>query len=65
VLKRSQRAVYDAAKENISGRKNEGTYFIGDIFDAIDEPISIAWMHIGPNGNSIVAGKIFEVLNTQ
>jgi len=62
VFIKSQKAVYEAAKTQLSGRENEKIYFLGDIFDDIDEPIYIDWMHIGPNGNAIVARRIFENL---
>ena len=63
VLIKSQKAVYEAAKARLTGRQNEAIYFLGDIFDELDEPIYIDWMHIGPNGNKIVARRMFEYLN--
>ena len=65
VLVNSQKAVYEAAKARLSGREAEGIYFLGDVFDTTDEPIYIDWMHIGPNGNKIIAGKMFEYLNVR
>ena len=62
VLIKSQKAVYEAAKAALSGREDGEIYFLGDILDEIDEPIYIDWMHIGPNGNAIVAQRMFEYL---
>jgi hypothetical protein len=61
----SQKAVYEAARARLSGRDDEGIYFLGDVFDEIDDPIYIDWMHIGPNGNEIIARSMFEYLNLQ
>lgn len=55
VLVESQRQVYLAAKHGFSNREPEGIYFLGDIFDQVDEPIYIDWHHIGPNGNEVIA----------
>jgi lysophospholipase L1-like esterase len=65
VLMNSQKAVYEAARARLSGRDDEGIYFLGDVFDEIDDPIYIDWMHIGPNGNEIIARSMFEYLNLQ
>jgi hypothetical protein len=62
VLVKSQKAVYEAAKARLSGREDENIFFIGDIFDDEEEPIYIDWMHIGPNGNAIIAQRMFESL---
>lgn len=56
----SQHQVYLDAKSTFSSRENEGIYFLGDIFNLIQEPIYIDWCHIGPNGNQIVATQIFN-----
>jgi len=62
VLVKSQKAVYEVAKARLSGREEEKIYFLGDIFDAVAEPVYIDWIHIGPNGNAIVARRMFEDL---
>jgi len=46
----------------LSRREDEGIYFLGDLFDEIEEPIYFDWMHIGPNGNAIVAEEMFNKL---
>jgi len=48
------------AKERLSKREHEYIYFLGNIFDEVDEPIYIDWVHVGPNGNQIVATEIFR-----
>ena len=56
----SQQTVYAVAKERLSKREHEYIYFLGNIFDEVDEPIYIDWAHVGPNGNQIVATEIFR-----
>lgn len=58
----SQRAVYEAARKRFTGREDEGIFFLGNVFDDVDEPIYIDWCHVGPNGNAIVAREILERL---
>lgn len=58
----SQQAVYLVAKERLSKREHEYIYFLGNIFDEVDEPIYIDWAHVGPNGNQILATEIFHYI---
>lgn len=59
-LVESQRSVYEAAKKRLSNRESDGIYFLGNIFDRSDDPIYIDWIHVGPNGNELIAREIFE-----
>jgi hypothetical protein len=56
----SQQEVYRVAKDRLVNRENEGVFFLGNIFDEVDEPIYIDWCHIGPNGSEIVAREMFN-----
>ena len=58
VLVESQNAVYKLAKERFSDRDDEGIFFFGNIFDDTNAPIYHDWVHIGPNGNEIVAREL-------
>ncbi len=58
VLVSSQRQVYTNAKKKFSRRENENIFFLGNVFDEVDEPIYIDWHHVGPNGNKIIAKKM-------
>ncbi len=55
VMVSSQQAVYQKAKERFSHRENENIFFLGNVFDELDEPIYIDWHHVGPNGNEVIA----------
>jgi len=61
----SQLEVYKVAKERLSKREHEKIYFLGNLFDEVDEPIYIDWCHVGPNGNEIVAGEIFRQIKSK
>ena len=61
----SQYQVYLSAKSTFSNRENDGIYFLGDIFNQRQEPIYIDWCHIGPNGNEIVARRIFSSIKNR
>ena len=43
----------------------EFKYFhnLSHVFDNVDEPIYIDWVHLGPKGNEIVANKILDIIN--
>lgn len=56
----SQQEVYRLARARLSGREEEGVFFIGNLFDAVDEPVYIDWCHIGPAGNRLVAKAMFD-----
>lgn len=56
----SQRHLYIEAKSKFSARENENIFFLGDIFNQVNIPMYIDWCHIGPNGNEVVANRIFE-----
>jgi lysophospholipase L1-like esterase len=58
----SQRLVYEAAHRRLSQRETENIFFLGDIFDEVQEPIYVDWCHIGPVGNEIIAQGIFSHL---
>ncbi len=54
----SQQRVYQKAKTAFSGRESEGVLFLGDIFEDINEPIYVDWVHVGPRGNEIIGNEI-------
>lgn len=54
----SQQAVYEMAKKRFSGRQDENIFFLGNIFDELEEPIYSDWHHIGPHGNEIIAREM-------
>lgn len=56
----SQQTVYDMAKGRFSNRQNENIFFLGNIFDQLEEPIYSDWHHIGPNGNVIIAREMVQ-----
>ena len=56
----SNQEVYSVAKDRLVNREHEGVFFLGNIFDEVDESIYIDWCHIGPNGNKIVAKEMFN-----
>ena len=56
----SQKSVYLKAKAAFSNRQKENVFFIGDIFNSVQEGIYIDWCHIGPNGNRIVADTMYQ-----
>jgi hypothetical protein len=56
----SNQEVYRVAKDRLVNREHEGVYFLGNIFDEVDESIYVDWCHIGPNGNKIVAKEMFN-----
>ena len=58
----SQQAVYQAARERLSGREDENIFFLGNIFDETDEPVYIDWHHLGANGNEIIAREMVRDL---
>lgn len=60
VFVESQNQVYLDAKSAFFNRENEKIFFLGDIFNQINEPIYIDWCHIGPNGNEIVARWMYD-----
>ena len=65
VLVESQQALYELAKAQFSNRENEGLFFIGNVFDSVDEAIYIDWHHLGANGNAIIAEAIYLALLSQ
>ena len=54
-LMASQKAVYEVAKGRFTRREDENIFFLGDIFDQVEQAIYIDWHHIGPGGNEIIA----------
>ncbi|RKZ49994.1 MAG: hypothetical protein DRR16_03945 [Candidatus Parabeggiatoa sp. nov. 3] len=56
----SQQQVYRLAKENFSGKQAENIYFLANLFDKVNEPVYFDQIHVGPNGNQIVANEIYE-----
>ncbi len=62
VLIESQRQVYEAAKRRFSNREGEHIYFLGNLFDHVDEPIYIDWHHVGPNGNARLARAMYDAI---
>jgi lysophospholipase L1-like esterase len=56
----SQRQIYLEAKRRFDHRQSEGIFFIGDVFNDIEEPVYLDWSHISPDGNRIVANIIFN-----
>ncbi len=65
VLIESQRQVYTNARKKFSQRESENIFFIANIFDEVNEPIYIDWIHFSPSGNEIVAGKIYELIKNK
>lgn len=61
----SQRQLYLYAKSAFTGRDSEKIFFLGDIFNQVNEPLYIDWCHIGPNGNKIIAQQIFNNIKVQ
>ena len=59
VLVRSQHLLYVRAKKQLSGRGEDGIFFLGDILDDVDEPLYIDWCHPGPDGNEVVAEGMY------
>lgn len=61
---KSQKKVYLDAKSVFLKREEDNIFFLGDIFEDTNEPIYIDWCHIGPDGNKIIARKIYkEIIN--
>jgi len=60
VLVQSQQQVYLLAKENFSGREAKNIYFLGNVFDQVNEPVYIDQVHVGPNGNQMIAKEIYK-----
>lgn len=58
----SQQQVYRLAKERFSGREDEGIFFLGELFNEVEEPVYIDWPHLGPNGNQRVVEAMLERL---
>jgi lysophospholipase L1-like esterase len=50
------RAVYEEAERR--SRAPGNFVFLGHVFDGVQEPIYIDWMHVGPLGNQILAEEI-------
>ena len=63
-LKASQQQVYKIAKSNFLNRESENIFFLGDVFSKNNKPIFIDWSHLGPDGNKIIATKIFNSIFT-
>lgn len=61
----SQRQLYTEAKSRFSARENENIFFLGDIFNQVNAPIYIDWCHISPSGNSVIANRILEKIETK
>ena len=57
---KSQQLVYKYAKEKFLDREDENIFFLGNIFDELEEPLYIDWCHVGPNGNKIIANQIHQ-----
>ena len=55
------RTTYEAI-EKWGGKEFNHFYNLSHIFYEIDSPIYIDSMHLGPQGNEIVAKKIFEII---
>jgi len=60
ILAKSQKSVYEVAKNRLSNREGEDIYFLGNLFDEVRKPIYIDWMHAGPDGNELVAEEMFQ-----
>lgn len=58
----SQQQVYRLAKERFADREDEGVFFLGDLFNEVEEPVYIDWHHLGPNGNRRVVEAMLERL---
>ena len=56
----SQKAVYEAAKVRFSQRQAENIFFLGNVFDAVEQPVYIDWHHVGPEGNEMIAEKMIQ-----
>jgi lysophospholipase L1-like esterase len=63
-LMASQKAVYEAAKARFSHRQDENIFFLGGIFDDVDQPVYIDWHHIGPGGNEIIARAMIQCVTS-
>ncbi|ALA56785.1 SGNH/GDSL hydrolase family protein [Nitrospira moscoviensis] len=62
VMVRSQTAVYEQARRRLSGREREGIVFLGNVFDSVQEPIYIDYVHLGRRGNEIIADEMVKSL---
>ena len=62
ILIESQQVLYDLAKARFSNREDESLFFLGNVFDSVDEAIYIDWHHLGANGNAIIAETIHHAL---
>jgi len=58
----SQQTVYTVAKDRFSNRENDNIYFIANLFDEVEEPVYIDWIHVGPDGNERIAKEMFRHL---
>jgi len=52
--------IYEKAKEAFSSREEEGVFFIGDIFNEVEGPIYMDWIHVGEKGNRIIADEFIH-----
>jgi|GEM_PF-2258553 len=57
-----QRQAYLLAKQRLSGREAEGIYFIGDLFNDVEDNLYIDQTHVGPVANRLVAEEMHRRL---
>lgn len=56
---KAQRAVYEHAKKQFSGRERDNIHFLGDVFNTTLDPIYIDWCHLGMRGNETIADAMY------
>ncbi len=65
VMVKSQHQVYLEAKEKFSNREKEKIFFLGNIFDDVEQPIYFDWCHISPEGNRLIAEKMMSIIGEE
>jgi lysophospholipase L1-like esterase len=63
ILSKSIKGTYKGIREVIKKESLSGVYDISDLFEKIDEPIYIDWVHVGPLGSQYIARKMVEILS--
>lgn len=65
VFAATQRQVYYEAKKALSGRENEGVFFIADMFNEVTDPVYLDWSHTSMYGNRLVAETLVRSIEKQ
>ena len=54
--------LYLQSKQRFSNKQQYNIFFLGDIFNKVNEPIYIDYCHLGPRGNELIANEIYRYI---